>query len=784
MPLNDVVMKQLFSWAVVSALVLGLSSCESKKEQAQQPAPSATEPAQAPEPPVEPAAPPAPKIPVLSPEERAAKLGFAQYLPANTQSLISLHNGNKAAERVKASQLWQLIDAELLNQVGADEPAEDASMDEEEDLESDDGEQDPEVADEAAEENAEAPMTAGPAISPETYFGREFTFALGPNGSEQFGNLLTLNRRANFLRMRSLTRALAAAASQNDPTALKIAMRASLNDEWFKELLADRESGIGLYERMAMPPITLAFRATPETVDAAAQQISGGLGMLAMAGEMVQPTEADRNGIHFTGFNVSGKVISEQIATNRAGLEEQLDPETIDRLIAATATKNLVILTGKVLDYVVIFLGSKVEDFQLAASPANSLVAGEPLAFTDAYASKELALVLYGDRNLVTTASAAGGLADIAEGIREGLNGSTGLGETRDLEALLRMVGERESALLKLTTNEAHGMTAFFEDGLKLEAYGGRDPGAQDWAAPCRLAGLGASPDVALFANMTVLPEFDEKARAYAEAMIETGYALSLKATELPLASSDDDFMRFRNVVKGFDKDFRADVVEMWNSFYGDFNQGLGTERAWVLDLKGAMPPIPGVAQPLVDEAKIPRITLLAPVANRAKLAQSWESMNQGASRMAAKLGPLLGKEIPMQKPLSSEKNGYTTWFFGMPALTDDFMPSVTVGDHWFAASTSKHQALDLLAQAEKGSAGPAALTMCVNFKPMQAFSRQTLELCRKHRSLLFGENPPSEKTFTTIERSIQAFDEIDQLTIQCRREAGVMRTSMHWKTR
>ena len=36
-----------------------------------------------------------------------------------------------------------------------------------------------------------------------------------------------------------------------------------------------------------------------------------------------------------------------------------------------------------------------------------------------------------------------------------------------------------------------------------------------------------------------------------------------------------------------------------------------------------------------------------------------------------------------MQKPMSSEKDGFTTWFFSMPFFNDDFLPSVTVGDKW-----------------------------------------------------------------------------------------------------
>ena len=56
-----------------------------------------------------------------------------------------------------------------------------------------------------------------------------------------------------------------------------------------------------------------------------------------------------------------------------------------------------------------------------------------------------------------------------------------------------------------------------------------------------------------------------------------------------------------------------------------------------------------------------------------------------------------------MQKPMSSDKDGSTTWFFPMPFFNDDFLPSVTVNDNWFAASSSKLQAVDLLDKAAKG---------------------------------------------------------------------------------
>ena len=94
---------------------------------------------------------------------------------------------------------------------------------------------------------------------------------------------------------------------------------------------------------------------------------------------------------------------------------------------------------------------------------------------------------------------------------------------------------------------------------------------------------------------------------------------------------------------------------------------------------------------------------MVSPVTDRAKLAGSWDKMNTTLTGTLAKVSEMTGQEIPMQKPISSDKDGNTTWFFPMPFFTDDFMPSVTVGDKWFVASTSKNQALDLIDKADGG---------------------------------------------------------------------------------
>jgi hypothetical protein len=185
------------------------------------------------------------------------------------------------------------------------------------------------------------------------------------------------------------------------------------------------------------------------------------------------------------------------------------------------------------------------------------------------------------------------------------------------------------------------------------------------------------------------------------------------------------------------------------------------------------------VPQSVADDAKFPRISVVSPVTDRTKLAAAWEKMNDGIAGVLKEVGALQGQEIPMQKPISSERDGYTTWFFSMPFFTDDFMPSVTVGDEWFAASTSKNQALDLLAKAGGGEAGKG-LRMHVNFAALATFANETLEIIAKHPDAV----PVDEDDMEQIRKLAAALADFDKLSVHVRRDDGQLRSSIHFKTR
>ncbi|MEY3898371.1 MAG: hypothetical protein RLZZ214_3892, partial [Verrucomicrobiota bacterium] len=304
-------MKNRANWLLIPAVALALGACK-KKEEVKTPA---SPPAVAETPPQAPATPaPEVKIPGLSAEERAAKLGFVKHLPQDTEVVLAFHNGTKTVDRVKASKLWKLVQNQLGAGIGM-APVDDEELDE------------PAAPADAAE----------PEGGPAGLFGTEFTLALGKSTSIQTGNLLTLNRRMGYFQIRSATKAFLAAMKSGDVAGLTESFSNGYGPELAKDLLEDPESGIALIEKTSMPPVYLAFRTREADQPAAAQQVAAMVENVNLLGEMVEPVEVVSPGGKFAGFKILGTKVSAMLAGDRESMEEEMEPAKVDQLLAAIA---------------------------------------------------------------------------------------------------------------------------------------------------------------------------------------------------------------------------------------------------------------------------------------------------------------------------------------------------------------------------------------------------------------------------------------------------------------
>jgi hypothetical protein len=805
-------MKNRLAWLAISAAVVAGGACKKKEDATVAGVPAAVEKAADK---VIAVITRQPEAPGLTADERALKLGFMKYLPKDTEVVMSFHNGSKAAERVKASKLWKLVESQMTGgnaaleeavAPAAEEEVAEAGVDEAADAvkaAADAVTADSDAVIEAAEPALPAAADAKPAndaveppeksvaaaaapeeaeIGPALMLGSEVTLAFGKSTGEQVSNLLTLNRRSSYFQMRGLALAFVAAAKSGDQAKFLEVFANRLNKELITEILKDPKSGMAAIEKAQISPIYLAFKVEESKRAAAAQQLSGMLSSAGMLGEMVEPAETEQAGQKFKGYQLSGKKLSEQMASDRETMDQMIGAATVDQLLAALAKKNMVVMTGTLGEHVVLFIGSSKTELNFAASAGESLLATDALKFSDSYKSKELAAVIYAQKEASEQITAAGGgLADMTEGLRDGIAGSDGLGDTRDIEAMFQIVAEREAAMMKLVSQEATGVMAFFEEGLKIESFGGADRGVMAWKTPNKLARLGDSADTVLFANMNIDDGYDAKARAYFEALLETAYALTMKVAEVPTQNAE--ILKMKETIKMVDGKFRPDLLALWNAYSTDLGGALGGESALLIDLKGTAPAIPGIPQALIDKAKLPRVSWIKPVTDRAKLSASWDKMQTASTSILAKISEMTGQNIPMQKPLSSDKSGLTTWFFPIPFLTEDFMPSVTVGDQWLAASTSKNQALDLIAQANAGGEVGYGFQLMLNFKALQTYAENTLKMIEENPDLKQAVMSDPE-ALEKMKAAISAFGDLDKFSHHSYLDGSQMRSSSHFKTR
>jgi hypothetical protein len=769
-------------WCLGSAFVLSSVSCKEKPKEAASTAGEATAAVEAVVEKAKEVVAPTP-TPSLSVEERAAKLGFAKHLPADTELVMSVYNVEQAAEQFKALKLYGFFE----EMQGA------AMMDVQEEMLDEDVMEDEDVVpeveqgeDDLAVEEAPMEEVMGEAPSPWMLLGQEITIAMGKSTGEQTANLLTMNRRMGYFQAKAFGKAAQVYAKSGDMEEFSAIMTEETEEGLLKNMLEDSESGIALLEKAEMPPLYIAFRAKEGELEQAAQLINGSMGMFAMAGEMAAPVEFEAGGSKFAGYKLLGAKMAEMMEADRESLDESIGAKSADGVIAALGKKNLIVATGTVGEYVVMMIGGSEESLKLAADAKESLVGTDALNFADSYADKKLLTLIYGEKEMWDTmVEAAGGISSYALGMRDGISGGGGLGETRDLEGMLQIVADREKDLLALGGANDLGMLAYTEQGLKIESFGGYDKGAVDWDAKTTLSHLGDGSDNMIFLNIPSNAAYDEKMGEYAEAIVETMYAATVKFAELEIEAPEMEEMR--QYTKMFDTQFREDLVGLYGALSGSMSEGLGNEMAFVMDLKGNMPAIPGIPQKVVDEAKAPRMTLLAPVKDRAKLKESWQKVNSHTTALLAKVSEMSGEKMPMQKPISSEKDGMTTWFFSFPFFQDDFLPSVTVSDKWFAASTSKTQATDLMSKAAAGGEAGDGVEFRVNFNALTTYAGEMLDMVDKNSAEIFPEESALEDFNSNKEQMrklITACGDFDSMKWTARKENGIMRTSIHFKTK
>ena len=696
-----------------------------------------------------------------TPEDRAKALGYAKYLPKDTQAYFGVYDGKGFVKSILDSKLGtyaqkmgaELGDVDLTEITG-----------------------DPE---------------AGMVLS---LMAEEFFVAVGAGAGEQANNLMLLNEASNFHRMKFMVKMLDMGLSGAEPDEGMMDAEAMMMP-FIGGFLNDPRVGLAILEKAQMPPLTVGFKVSDgEVRDQVGGMIAGGLmellEELGPDGENVaEELKIERGGVTYTGVKFLGKKLAAKLDEEaRDDLAEVMDAASIERAIKIVGEKNLVVATGVHDGYIVLFVGADETALQVAASPAESVVADPKLACVDAYLGKKLLAVTVISKEMIDgLMDEMTSLGSMADGIKAGLSEAKGFGDTRDLEVLLDLLSKQEKALLEMTKYDNAGMVAYREDGLKVEGFGGTNGVGAKLETPHTYGSLAKRDNVLMFANWVSDEDYSEKSLAYVDTIGETLYLGAKRFSNLKVDGGDME--EFQEVFSIFEEKFRPDVLELWKAIRFDLGKGLGGEAALIVDLEGSLPTVPGIPQVIADEGKAPRIGLVKPVADRASIGTSWKRINtsmKGILKSVSEMGEL---DIPMQRPMSSEKNDLKTWFLAsIPFQTDDFVLSVSIDENNFYASTSKSFVEDIAASLAGAKPDPARTgAYCsVDFKVLRAYLTEWVKLVDSRGEEIFRANPEMveevREALPMVRATLEALEDLDSIQAHTRMEGGRIRSSFHFK--
>ncbi len=428
----------------------------------------------------------------------------------------------------------------------------------------------------------------------------------------------------------------------------------------------------------------------------------------------------------------------------RAEIDNEKLADHIERIIDS---KKVEFSFGAVGDYMVLAIGPDHSHLKFAAESGESLIAQKGFKFMHDYADKQLLAYGYAAKELLqalNSLSSTDGLADMLTALLE-QGEELGFDATKVIP-LVKKLGKQLAVLTKRDADTSAGVI-YVEDGLKGASIGGYSTPGLDGGKALKLAG--AIPDDAFLAiNLATTADHKANSIDLAETLAQLVYqgAFSFAKSEAAPAEMGE-------ILGMVDQEFVPKLLKGWTVMKSKVFKGLGTEGGVVIDLKGSMPKVP-IDHPAmavaIKKGKLPRIAMFNSVKERKLLTEAWGEMVPLLNDIAGAIpGQEPGQEFELPDPLTSDGKHVKTHFFGLPFVSNDFLPSLSLSDELFFLSTSKNFTEELAAKIVAGD-GPkvTGAVMHLRFFPLHEYAVSWLDLVLANSKAFFEGNEFAEEDF------------------------------------
>jgi len=463
-----------------------------------------------------------------------------------------------------------------------------------------------------------------------------------------------------------------------------------------EDLLGKWMDAIEKDARLQIPSVVMGWKPHPDKVAECRDALAKGFEAMFAKMAEAKPLSFEASGVAFTGYEVSGREIfgkavdgireelnKEPQQPGAKELLEKLTPERIERLLRALEQVHFIMASGTMDGRALIYLGNGVEGFRLAAAPEESLASTAALKWTGAFYDKKINGIAYMSEPVVRAAlpwlDTSAYWDSLARAIRPPVR------EERLIRELLGKIADTERELAARDTSPWAAIVVE-DQGWRLETRGGWPDPDLDYAAPLQMADAVLSQNPVFRAHWVqnrVRNDLAWKRMELFGLLADTALGEVQKKEGSPLGMIPPDAVpRMMGELRSLNRAYRE-----------EFRAGIGDEVAIMADLKGEMPPFPGISEETVQTAKIPRFVIARPVTDRAKLdaagksyAEVWKNLTTWATEQS-------GSKMPLILPQSMESDDLVTWYPPLPFIGGDFVPGVTLSNKLWMIGTSRSMA-------------------------------------------------------------------------------------------
>ncbi len=409
----------------------------------------------------------------------------------------------------------------------------------------------------------------------------------------------------------------------------------------------------------------------------------------------------------------------DMVETYKAELKEMtqnMAPRRKEMVLEELAKHPVYLLVRQQGNALIIALCENPQELQLAASPADSLLATDKLAACDTNLSKGMIAAGHVSTELAAIGNEVNTQPtfNLADGIRAVFT------RLAEVESANKAAYEQAASAVSFLASELQKLTRPITQPSFMQMWCDGDlhfcltsdaQGCSYRPGTLRLAALANAPNTSFYAETTpmqlgITPS-DSNALLEAAFSVADGFSLTLAEENRAQA------VGALAALKAF-----APELQSLASAAATIGSGLDGQLAFVLDSVPGQLPRLSAETPSYTDAQVPRFSVFAGVCDRSKLSAGWDALLATAGQAAGKFG--LSPEVVNLLPIVPRQEGSaTSYSLALPLFTQqDALPSLAVSNTGLAAGTSARLNVQVLESAT-GTTPFSGAVFALRFAPL-----------------------------------------------------------------